>query len=115
MNIVVLHGSLSRAPESRDLPSGDHLTQFDVTVREPDQPTASVPVVWFNAPARALRLTTGTQVLVTGRVRRRFFQTGAGTASRTEVVAQQVVPVSQKVRVAALLDGVAATLGTMAP
>lgn len=110
MNIVVLHGVLSRAPEARDLPSGDHLVQFDVTVREPDLPTASVPVVWFNAPARSLRLAAGTEVVVTGRVRRRFFQTAGGTGSRTEVVASQVVAATQRARVATLLRGVVASL-----
>ena len=34
MNVVVLIGTLSRDPESRDLPSGDTVTSFDVTTRE---------------------------------------------------------------------------------
>lgn len=109
MNIVILKGVLSRAPESRELPSGDRLAAFEVTIREPDQPTASVPVVWFAPPERALRIAAGSEVVVAGRVRRRFFRTGGGTGSRTEVVAWQVLPASQRARVAAV-TGAAAEL-----
>jgi hypothetical protein len=38
-------------------------------------------------------------VVVTGRVRRRFFKAGTVTASRTEVLADAVLPVRQAVRV----------------
>jgi hypothetical protein len=31
-NVVVLRGHISRAPEERELPSGDRLTTIDVTV-----------------------------------------------------------------------------------
>ena len=104
MNVVIVKGVLSRAPELRELPSGDRLGQFDVTVRAPDRPTASVPVAWFDPPARALALAAGTEVVVTGEVRRRFFRTPAGTGSRTEVVAAQVIPVTQRKRVRSALD-----------
>ena len=33
MNVVVLIGTLSRDPESRDLPSGDTVTTFDLATR----------------------------------------------------------------------------------
>ena len=101
MNVVVIKGVLSRAPEVRELPSGDRLGQFEVTVRASDQPTASVPVAWLDPPTRALELASGTEVVVCGQVRRRFFRTPAGTGSRTEVVAVQVLPASQRKRVSA--------------
>lgn len=104
MNIVVLSGTLSRAPESRTLTSGDRLGLFEVTIRDAAQATESVPVVWFGAPDRSLELEAGLPVVVSGRVRRRFFRTPAGTASRTEVVAQSVLPASQRKRVLGLLD-----------
>lgn len=111
MNIVIIRGVLSRAPEARTLPSGDQLGQFEVTVRYPDRPTASVPVAWFDPPEPALTLATGTEVVVTGEVRRRFFRTPAGTGSRTEVVATRVIPSTQRKRVrsavAAALEEVA--------
>lgn len=101
MNVVVVQGVLSRAPELRELPSGDRVGQFEVTVRVPDRPTASVPVAWLDPPERALRLPAGSEVVVTGQVRRRFFRTPAGTGSRTEVVASHVLPVTQRKRVRA--------------
>ncbi len=100
MNVVVLQGVLSRAPEERELPSGDRLVAFEVTVRTEGQPTDSVPVAWMSAPARAAAMDKGDAVVVTGRVRRRFFRTPTGTASRTEVVADAVLPVTQAKRVA---------------
>ena len=66
MNIVLLHGVLAREPELRELPSGDHVASFD-------------------------KLEPGGELIVTGRVRRRFFRAGGATQSRTEVVATAVV------------------------
>lgn len=106
MNIVLLRGTLSRPPQSRSLPSGDHLVAYEVTVRADAQPTESVPVVWFSAPAKAAELPAGAEVVVAGRVRRRFFRTPAGTASRTEVVAESVVRSSQNKRAGALVASV---------
>jgi single-strand DNA-binding protein len=119
MNVVVLHGTLSRKPAVKNLPSGDRLGAFEVTVRNPPHPAESVPVVWFDVPSRALRLDAGTEVMVLGRVRRRFFRTGARTASRTEVLAEDVRPTAQHrqiqglvdVAVSAMTDGLDAPLG----
>jgi single-strand DNA-binding protein len=96
MNVVVLHGSLSRPPEARELPSGDVLVSYEVTVpATEDRRAESVPVSWFEAPAGALDLEPDAEVVVVGRVRRRFFRAGGSTQSRTEVVAEQVVPARQ--------------------
>lgn len=103
MNVVIIQGVLSRVPVERELPSGDRLGQFEVTVRSEDRPTASVPVAWFDPPASSLAWEAGTEVVVRGEVRRRFFRTPAGTGSRTEVVADQVLRSSQRKRVQALL------------
>lgn len=111
MNIVIIQGVLSRAPEARELPSGDRLAQFEVTVRLPGQPTASVPVALFDPPDRALALAAGAEVLVTGAVRRRFFRTAGGTGSRTEVVATQVIPTRQRKRVRSAVDAAIEALG----
>lgn len=111
MNVVVVQGVLSRPPEGKDLPSGDRLVAFEVTVRREGASAESVPVVWFEAPATAAALAAGTEVVVRGRVRRRFFRTGAGTASRTEVVAEAVLPVTQRVRSARLVAEAQAALG----
>lgn len=110
MNIVVVQGSLSRPPQARDLPSGDRLVAYEVTVRTAGHATESLPVVWFEPPARAAELPAGTEVVVTGRVRRRFFRTPAGTGSRTEVVADLVVPARQRKRAGAAVRAAGAAL-----
>jgi len=91
MNVVVLQGRLSRSPEERVLPSGARLVAYELTSERPGEKAESVPVVWLDAPKRAWELAKGEEVLVVGRVRRRFFRAGGGTQSRTEVVADQVV------------------------
>lgn len=105
MNIVLLRGTLSSTPASRELPSGTHLMSYEVTTRV-DGAAESVPVAWFDPPASAASLKAGTEVVVSGRVRRRFFRAGAATASRTEVVAIAVVPASHLRRVDKLVSGV---------
>lgn len=92
LNLTVLVGRLARPPRQRILPSGDGLVEYEVTVRRPGQRAETVPVVWPDAPAAALDPTTDSVVVVVGRVRRRFFRSGGATASRTEVVAERVVP-----------------------
>lgn len=100
MNVTILQGCLSRPPEPRALPSGDLLVAFEVTVPVAgDRKAESVPVVWFDAPAAAAELRAETEVVVVGRVRRRFFRAGGSTQSRTEVVAAQIVPARQAKRV----------------
>lgn len=99
MNVVILKGTLSCPPVPRDLPSGDHLVAYEVTTRPDDGPALSVPVTWLDPPNSAAGLTEGTPVVVTGRVRRRFFRAGGSTASRTEVVATAVVPAGRRARV----------------
>lgn len=104
MNICVVRGRLSRPPEAKQLPSGDCLVAFEVTVAPTSGRRAeSVPVVWFDAPPASLAWEPDDEVVAVGRVRRRFFRTGAGTQSRTEVVADRVVPARPAARAARIL------------
>jgi single-strand DNA-binding protein len=100
MNVVILRGRLSSPPRPIQLPSGDQVLTLEVTVRDAeDAPADSVPVAWFNAPEAAAAWVAGTQVVVVGRVRRRFFRAGDRTASRTEVVAESALPASRRAAV----------------
>ncbi len=99
MNVVILRGCLSSDPSCRDLPSGDILVTFEVTTRPPGGPAETVPVAWPNAPRRVATLPAGAEVVVTGRVRRRFFASGGATASRTEVLADAVLLATHRKRV----------------
>jgi single-strand DNA-binding protein len=93
MNVVILRGTLSRPPETRATRSGDVLVAYEVTVAGRDGGSAtSVPVVWFSPAAGAADLEPDTEVVVVGSVRRRFFRIGGATQSRTEVVAERVIP-----------------------
>src|SRR5436309_2933017 len=103
-NVAVLVGRLARPAEPRDLPSGDSLVQYEVTVPRQNERAESVPVVWFDAPASAGDYDVDEKVVVVGRVRRRFFSTPGGTQSRTEVVAEAVVPARQAKRARAAVD-----------
>ncbi len=90
-NVVVLVGRLARPAEARELPSGDRLVAYEVTVDREGERAETVPVVWFGAPASAVDHDVDERMVVVGRVRRRFFRAGGGTQSRTEVVAEAVV------------------------
>jgi single-strand DNA-binding protein len=90
-NLTILVGVLTRDAELRTLPSGDHVVSLELSVRPEGAPAESVPVAWPGAPTRAASWTAGEELLVTGRVRRRFFRAGGSTQSRTEVVATRIV------------------------
>jgi single-strand DNA-binding protein len=96
MNVVVLQGKLSSEPQERTLRSGSQLVTYEVTTREEDGPVRSVPVAWFDPGRRAPSVGEGDEVTVVGAVARRFFRTGAATASRTEVVADVVLPTRRR-------------------
>lgn len=100
-NVVVLRGRLTRPAALRSLPSGDQLVALEVSIPCPGGRADSAPVVWPDAPAVAAALDVDEEVVVVGRVRRRFFRAGGSTQSRTEVVAEVVVPASQPRRVKA--------------
>ena len=108
-NVAVLIGRLARPAEPKKLPSGDRLVQYEVTIPSQTGRAESVPVVWLNPPASAGDYDVDEKVVVVGRVRRRFFQTPGGTQSRTEVVAEKVIPARSK-RARQALEGALASL-----
>ena len=110
MNVVAIQGRLARPAEQRVLPSGSRLVALEVTVRRDQGPAETAPVVWLEAPAWASALDADTPVLVVGRIRRRFFKAAGATQSRTEVVAERVVPGQAGKRVRAALAEVSARI-----
>ena len=95
MNIVVLRGTLSRDPDRRELTAGGDILQFDLVTQLESGSNSTVPVSWFDAPEEP-GLAEGSQVVVVGSVRRRFFRAGGATQSRTEVVADSVTAATQR-------------------
>jgi len=86
-----------------------------VTIPSDPGRAESVPVVWYDAPASAEDLDVDERVVVVGRVRRRFFNAGGSTQSRTEVVADAVVRARQGRRVNALLEKARQAVAYAAP
>ena len=118
LNVVAVAGRLSRPAEQRVLPSGATIVSLELTVRSGAGRAETVPVTWSDPPAWATTLDVEEEILVAGRVRRRFFRAGGATQSRTEVVAERVVrlPGARRARVAlaelsARLEAEAAALG----
>lgn len=108
-NLAVIRGTVPAEPQIRDLPSGGIVVQFDVTTRiDTDGRAAnvSVPIAWNDpTPAQLGVVVQGADLVVVGTVRRRFFRVGGATQSRTEVVADAVIPARRhKGVVAALRD-----------
>jgi len=103
-NLVVLRGFIRRNPEFRVLASGDELMSLDLTVRSGEAPAESVPVVWPNPAAAAVKFIEGDDVVVVGRIRRRFFRTGGSTATRTEVHADKILSARSGVRIRSVLE-----------
>ena len=114
-NVVVLIGRLARPAEARELPSGDRLVAYELTVDRPGERAETVPVVWMGAPPSAGDHDVDERMVVVGRVRRRFFRTGGGTQSRTEVVAEAVVSARHTKRAAAALERAQARLAEAQP
>jgi len=98
INEVVVGGRVSGAPEERELPSGDTVVQLRLVVprsgarARPGGGGATVDTIdvacWTKVLQRkAVRLKPGDLVTVHGSLRRRFWRSPVGPASRYEVEA----------------------------
>jgi single-strand DNA-binding protein len=114
LNLAVLRGHLSRAPEELALASGDLLVRYEVTVPRADERADTVPVVAVSPPAHARGLDAGTEVVVVGRTRRRFWSAGGATRSQVEVLAQAVVPARRRAGATRAVEQALATLEAFA-
>jgi single-strand DNA-binding protein len=107
LNTVTLVGRVSAAPDLRDLPSGDRLVTLRVVVDRPPEragarngtPKRQVDVIDVACWSKRTQRTAGSLapddgVRVEGALRRRFFATGGGRASRYEVEASRLTRVS---------------------
>lgn len=106
LNLAIIRGRLAAEPDLRTLPSGGLVAQFDLITGE-----GTAPVAWHDpTPATAKMMRTGLSIVVIGRVHRRFFRTGGRTQSRTEVVADRVIPARRTATVRTAIDVVLADL-----
>ncbi|MFA9445143.1 single-stranded DNA-binding protein [Egicoccus sp. AB-alg6-2] len=110
VNEVHIVGRASGTPERRVLPSGDELVLLRIVVPRPEGGADTMPVTVGPAPARgrpgagqvgrrllaqAERTVPGARVAVDGALRRRWWATPTGRASRIEVRASSVTVVRE--------------------
>ena len=102
-NLAVIRGAMPHDAQTRELPAGGVVVQFDVATYVESAGkwvNVSVPIAWNDpSPAQLGLLVAGVEVVVIGTVRRRFFRAGGATQSRTEVVADAVIPARRHKRV----------------
>jgi single-strand DNA-binding protein len=104
VNVSVLRGAISGPPEIRALESGSRVATLAVRTSAGDGRHTSVPVTVWDPPAWVETLAADDDVVVVGRVRRRFFKTAAGASgARTDVEAETVAPARDRRRLAGLL------------
>lgn len=94
VNLVELTGRVSGDPMTREMPSGDELVTLRLVVtRVGGGPVDTIDCACWSARARraAGRLVDGDRVRVEGALRRRFFRSSGGPASRYEVEVRRMV------------------------
>jgi single-strand DNA-binding protein len=109
LNLAVVRGEVSSPPDVRVLPSEAVLVQLQVTTRLESE-TLSTPIAVWNPAAWVEELEPGTEIVVVGRIRRRFFRAAGATASRVELEADVVARATDRRRVRAALRKVNAAL-----
>jgi single-strand DNA-binding protein len=92
---VFLRGALGAPAQLRELPSGDLLCSFRVTVARPPGSRAKVDSIDCAGTAKRVRQVLerarpGDELEVTGRLHRRFWRAASGPASRYEVEVRAV-------------------------
>jgi hypothetical protein len=90
VNLSVVCGPCSAAPEVRVLESGTRLATLAVRCPGRDDRATSVPVTVWDPPAWVEALEPGDTVVVVGRLRRRFYRRPGGVAARVDVEAELV-------------------------
>jgi hypothetical protein len=111
MNVVVLRGRVAAEVGWFESRAGVRIAGFDLTTVPPDGGAKEVvPVSWVDPPDWADDLGPGDELVVRGRVRKRFARVTGGMRPFTDVVAAQVVKASRRAAVQRLLDEAADAL-----
>lgn len=117
MNTVHLVGDVASDPVERSMPSGELVTELRISApplgegQPGDIVRGRLPlpvVVWSHDEAvyaRVRKVRKGDYVAVTGSLVRRFYRSGAGARSLTEVVAWHVSTIGRTVDIVRERDG----------
>ena len=114
-NLVVLRGSMNSSPTTRITATGQVcdavLRVFSLEGTTPVR--EQVPLTWSGDRGRFAAATEGADLVVCGRVRQRFFRSGAMTVSRTEVVVSGLVAMNRRASVKKILGPLLEAVGSM--
>jgi single-strand DNA-binding protein len=92
LNDVALRGWVTTIASERELPSGDLVVQFRIAITRPEGGVDTIDLESWSAKTRrtASSLKDGEWVEVSGSLRRRVWKSGAGLASRWQVVTAEI-------------------------
>jgi single-strand DNA-binding protein len=92
LNDVALRGWVTTIASERELPSGDLVVQFRIAITRPEGGVDTIDLESWSAKTRrtASSLKDGEWIEVSGSIRRRFWKSGAGLASRWQVVTAEI-------------------------
>ena len=113
LNLSVVCGPCSAAPEIRVLESGTRLATLAVRCPAGDDRATSVPVTVWDPPAWVESLEPGDVVVVVGKLRRRFYQRPGGVGSRVDVEAELIGRARDRRRIDAALKKAEAALDAL--
>jgi hypothetical protein len=102
VNLAIVCGPCSAAPELRVLESGTRVASLSVRVPAGEQAT-SVPVTVWDPPGWIEALDAGDEVIVVGQIRRRFYSRPGGVGSRVDLEAVTIARARDRRRVDAAL------------
>ncbi len=120
LNTVHLRGRLATTPTPRELPSGDELWAFRLTVARPPGERGRVDSIDCSTTrARVQRVleraAPGDTVEATGALRRRFWRGATGLASRYEVEVSALARVGRRTANVAAVSAAASAGATSPP
>jgi hypothetical protein len=103
MNLGLVWGVCSDAPEVRELTSGRRVATLAIRVKTGAEPATSVPVAVWDPPGWLETVGAGDELVVVGRVRRRFYRgPGGGATAKVELEAEALARARDRRRVRAL-------------
>lgn len=94
LNDLLLRGRVSAPATSKELPSGDKVVEFRLIItRSEREGVDTLDIAAWSAKSRKIALTLESDewVEISGSIRRRFWQSPAGVASRWQVEAAEIL------------------------
>jgi len=94
LNDLLLRGRVSAPATSKELPSGDKVVEFRLIItRSEREGVDTLDIAAWSAKSRKIALTLDSDewVEISGSIRRRFWQSPAGVASRWQVEAAEIL------------------------